>query len=263
MVARTDELIRLDPAPHRRAGSGTPLVLVHGFLGGSAQWEAEIERFSGSHDVIAPDLPGFGEAAGLAARKGVDGLADYVIEFLDKLGISTFALLGHSMGGMIVQTIAAKIPDRVEKLVLYGTGPLGLMPNRFETIEESRQRFRADGVAKTIRRVGATWVLDAETDAGRAVVAQLARVGDPASSEAALMAYDGMETWDGRGNLEGMSMPTLILWGDTDRSYRWPQVEEMWTKIPNAKLAVIPGTSHAAHLEKPCLFHCLLADFLN
>lgn len=263
MAARTDELIRSDPAPHRRAGAGSPLVLVHGFLGGSAQWEAEIERFRTSHDVIAPDLPGFGEAGDLPGRVGVDGLADYVIGFLDDLNISSFALLGHSMGGMIVQTIAAKVPDRVEKLILYGTGPLGLMPNRFETIDESRRRFLADGVAKTIRRVGATWVLDSETARGQKVVEQLARVGDPASSEAALLAYDGMESWDGRDKLEHMSMPTLIVWGDTDRSYRWPQVEELWRKIPNAALAVIPGTSHAAHLEKPWLFQSLLDDFLN
>lgn len=263
MVARTDELTRSRPAPHRRAGTGTPLVLVHGFLGGSAQWEAQIEYFSKTHDVIAPDLPGFGDAAQLPGRVGIEGLADYVIEFLDDLNITSFALLGHSMGGMIVQTIAAKIPDRVTKLVLYGTGPLGLMPNRFETIDESRQRLLADGIAKTIRRVGATWVLDSETALGQSCVAQLARIGDPASREAALLAYDGMESWDGRAHLEYLSMPTLILWGDTDRSYRWPQIEEMWKKIPDAKLAVIPGTSHAAHLEKPALFNSLLDDFLN
>jgi pimeloyl-ACP methyl ester carboxylesterase len=263
MVARTDELIKTRPAPHRRAGAGTPLILVHGFLGGSAQWEAQIEKFSATHDVIAPDLPGFGDAAKLPGRIGIEGLADYVIELLDSLGISSFALLGHSMGGMIVQTIAAKIPYRVEKLILYGTGPLGMMPNRFETIEESRRRLLADGIAKTIRRVGATWVLDSETAAGKSHVDQLARIGDQASKEAALMAYDGMESWDGRAHLEYLSMPTLIVWGDTDRSYRWPQIEEMWTKIPDAKLAVIPGTSHAAHLEKPGLFNSLLDDFLN
>jgi pimeloyl-ACP methyl ester carboxylesterase len=263
MVARTDELIKTRPAPHRRAGAGTPLILVHGFLGGSAQWEAQIEKFSATHDVIAPDLPGFGDAANLPGRIGIEGLADYVIELLDSLGISSFALLGHSMGGMIVQTIAAKIPHRVEKLILYGTGPLGMMPNRFETIEESRRRLLADGIAKTIRRVGATWVLDSETAAGQSHVDQLARIGDHASKEAALMAYDGMESWDGRAHLEYLSMPTLIVWGDTDRSYRWPQIEEMWTKIPDAKLAVIPGTSHAAHLEKPGLFNSLLDDFLN
>lgn len=263
MVARTDELIKSLPAPHRRDGTGTPLVLVHGFLGGSAQWEAQIAHFKATHDVIAPDLPGFGEAADLPGRVGIEGLADYVIEFLDDLGISSFALLGHSMGGMIVQTIAAKVPDRVEKLVLYGTGPLGLMPNRFETIEESRQRLLADGISKTIRRVGATWVLDSSTAAGQSNVDILARIGAPASQEASLLAYDGMENWDGRAHLEYLSMPTLILWGDTDRSYRWPQVQEMWEKIPNAKLAVIPGTSHAAHLEKPDLFNSLLDDFLN
>lgn len=263
MVARTDELIHLRPAPHRRAGTGTPLVLVHGFLGGSAQWEAQIAHFRTTHDVIAPDLPGFGEASDLPGRVGIEGLADYVIEVLDRLGVKDFALLGHSMGGMIVQTIAAKIPDRVKKLVLYGTGPLGLMPDRFETIDVSRQRLLADGIMKTIRRVGATWVLDSKSAAGQSHVDTLARIGAPASREAALMAYDGMERWDGRPHLEFLPMPTLILWGDTDRSYRWPQVQEMWEKIPNAELAVMPGTSHAAHLEKPALFNHLLDDFLN
>lgn len=263
MAARTNELKKTQPAPHRRAGAEKPLVLVHGFLGGSAQWESQIAHFSKTHDVIAPDLPGFGDASELPGRAGVDGLANYVIEFLDALGIESFALLGHSMGGMIVQTIAAKVPDRVEKLILYGTGPLGLMPNRFETIEESRQRLLADGIATTIRRVGSTWVLDSKTATGRAHVDQLARIGEGASQDAALMAYNGMESWDGRTHLETLSMPTLIVWGDTDRSYRWSQVEEMWKKIPDVKLSVIPGASHAAHLEKPHLFNSLLDDFLN
>lgn len=263
MAARTDELIREQPAPHRRSGSGAPLVLVHGFLGGSAQWEAEIAHFSSSYDVIAPDLPGFGDAGTLPGRDRIEGMADYVIEFLDNLGIKSFALLGHSMGGMIVQAIAAKIPDRIDRLVLYGTGPLGIMPNRFETIGKSRERLIEDGVQKTIRRVGATWVLDSETAAGASIVEQLASIGDCASREAALRAYDGMEDWDGRAHLEHFPMPTLILWGDTDRSYRWPQIETLWQKIPNSTLAVIPGTSHAAHLEKPRLVHAVLEDFLS
>ncbi len=263
MAARTNEVIKLQPAPHRRAGAGMPLVLVHGFLGGSAQWEAEIAHFSASHDVIAPDLPGFGDAGAMAGQDCIEGMADYVIKFLDSLGIKSFALLGHSMGGMIVQAIAAKIPDRIDRLVLYGTGPLGVMPNRFETIAQSRERLIEDGVQKTIRRVGATWVLNSETDAGTSIVEQLARIGDRASREAALMAYDGMETWDGRAHLERFPMPTLILWGDTDRSYRWPQIETLWQKIPNSTLAVIPGTSHAAHLEKPRLVHAVLEDFLS
>ena len=260
MAARTDGVIKRQPVPHRRAGTGSPLVLVHGFLGGSAQWEAEIAHFSESHDVIAPDLPGFGDANELSGYDRIEGMADYVIDFLNRLEINSFALLGHSMGGMIVQAIAAKIPDRIDRLVLYGTGPLGAMPNRFETLDQSRQRLLADGVEKTIRRIGATWLLDGEKDSGMPI---LVRVGDCASREAALKAFDAMEAWDGRPQLEKLSMPTLILWGDTDRSYRWPQIEMLWQKISNATLAIIPGTSHAAHLEKPRLVHAVLEDFLN
>lgn len=99
MVARTDGLTRQKPMPHRRAGAGTPLVLVHGFFGGSAQWDAEIAHFSKTHDVIAPDLPGFGEASKLPGCNRIEAMADYVIKFLDDLKIGTFALLGHSMSG--------------------------------------------------------------------------------------------------------------------------------------------------------------------
>jgi len=260
MAARSDALIELEPAPHRRAGAGKRLVFVHGFLGGSAQWDAEIACFSETHDVIAPDLPGFGEAADRPGCDRIEAMADYVIRFLDELKIDRFALLGHSMGGMIVQAMAAKIPERIERLVLYGTGPLGVMPNRFETIEQSRQCLLSGGVEKTIRRIGATWLVDGSSSSA---FSTLVGIGDCASKEAAMRAFDAMENWDGRSELAKMSIPTLILWGDNDRSYRWPQIEAMWQEIQNSHLAVIPGTSHAAHLEKPLLFHGLLEDFLD
>ncbi|MFB9231224.1 alpha/beta fold hydrolase [Pseudohalocynthiibacter aestuariivivens] len=260
MVARSDALMMSSLAPHRRAGKGTPLVLVHGFLGGAAQWQAEIEYFSETRDVIAPDLPGFGDANELHGCDRIEAMADYVIDLLNELEIGSFELLGHSMGGMIVQAIAAKIPDRIDRLVLYGTGPLGAMPNRFETIAQSRTRLLADGVETTIRRIGATWFVDREEALGLPV---LTRIGERASPEAALQAFDAMEVWDGRCSLEYLFMPTLVLWGDTDRSYRWSQIEVLWQTLPNASLAVIPGSSHAAHLEKPKLFHAILEDFLS
>jgi pimeloyl-ACP methyl ester carboxylesterase len=58
-------------------------------------------------------------------------------------------------------------------------------------------------------------------------------------------------------------MPCRIIWGDADRSYRWPQVAALWQGIAGAELGVIPAASHAAHLEKPELFAALLRDFLS
>lgn len=260
MVARTDALIAQSGLSYRRAGAGAPLVLVHGYLGGSAQWQAELARFSDRFDVIAPDLPGYAGSAALPPPERIAAFAAAVVALLDELGIGRFTLMGHSMGGMIVQELAATHPDRVARLILYGTGPLGAMPNRFEPLETSRARLRSDGVAQTIRRIGATWFRQGAAAEGFEIVAAL---GAQATEAAALAGLDAMSHWDGRGALGRLTMPTLVLWGDGDRSYRWPQVETLWQGLPDAALAVVPGTAHAVHLEKPALFHALVADFVG
>lgn len=249
-----------DLLPYRRAGTGEPLVLVHGYLGGSGQWEREIDHFSQGFDVIAPDLPGYGDASGLPALDRIEDMAEAVIGLIDRLGIERFVLLGHSMGGMIAQEIAARIAPRITRLVLYGTGPLGLMPDRFESIERSKERLRAEGVACTARRIAATWFRNAEAGRGFELVAG---IGARASDQAAVMGLDAMAHWDGRGALEKLAMPVLVVWGDSDKSYRWPQVETLWRTLSDARLSVISGAAHAAHLEKPHLFHAILDDFLS
>lgn len=246
--------------PHQRAGAGVPLVLVHGYLGGSRQWAQEIAHFSGGFDVIAPALPGFAEASDLQACNRIGDMADAVIALLDDLQVKQFILLGHSMGGMIAQEMAAKVGNRVLGLILYGTGPVGLLPDRFESIEVSRERLINDGVETTSRRIAAKWFRDGDAARGFDLVA---KIGSATSREAALAGLDAMAHWDGRGALETLTMPTLILWGELDQSYRWNQIDLLWRRLPNAQLAVIPGASHAASLEKPHLFLAVLDDFLN
>jgi pimeloyl-ACP methyl ester carboxylesterase len=259
VVARTDEVTRADGSTYRRAGTGPALLLVHGYLGGAAQWQNEIERLSDSFDVIAPDLPGYGNAAAAGCIDRIEGFADHLAGLVDELGIKRFCLLGHSMGGMIAQEFASQFSDRVEKLILYGTGPLGLMPDRFEPLDVSRRRLAEDGVACTIRRIGATWFRDGDAAPGFNLVASLGAQTKEAAAQAGL---DAMSHWDGRAALVRISMPSLVLWGDGDQSYRWPQVEALWRGLPDSKLAVIPGTAHAAHLEKSTLFQAVVRDFL-
>jgi len=237
-----------------------PVVMVHGYLGGSAQWSdlqtALADRFS----IVALDLPGFGRASGHAAPATIAGFADHVIADLDARGIERCVLVGHSMGGMIAQEVASRIPQRLDRLVLYGTGPLGSMPDRFEALDVSLDRLRQDGVARTARRIAATWLSRGEAHPG---FEALSSIGAQADNEAARIALNAMAAWDGRASLSLLTMPSLIIWGDEDRSYRWRQVEYLWTHLPSASLAVIPGASHAAHVEKPELFRMILEDFLT
>lgn len=246
--------------PCRRMGSGPPLVLVHGYLGGSAQWRDLFDALAPGHDVIAPDLPGFGAAAALPGQQTIAGFADAVVACLDRLGIDRFRLLGHSMGGMIVQDIAARHGARVERLILYGTGPLGLMPDRFEPLDVSMERLAAEGVAATADRICATWFCDGARAPGYATVRDIGRQASPQAARAALSA---MRDWDGRAALSDLRMPCRIIWGDRDRSYLWPQVAALWQGIAGAELGVVPDASHAAHLEKPDIFDAMLRDFLR
>jgi pimeloyl-ACP methyl ester carboxylesterase len=228
------------------------LVFVHGYLGGSPQWANQAEVFSPHFEVITPDLPGFGLNNDLEPPQTIHGFAAYVLDELERAGIDYFHLVGHSMGGMIVQEMVAMAPERIDRLVLYGTGPVGLMPGRFETIDESRRRLTEDGVEATGRRIAATWFLQGEQAARYPVCADLAVMASPQAAQAGLTA---MEAWSGVSALSRIATPTLVLWGDGDRAYQWSQPQQLWQQIAGARLAVIPGCSHAVHLEKPHLFN--------
>lgn len=243
-----------------RAGSGQPLVLVHGYLGGSSQWAAELQALSPHLEVIAPDLPGFGKSRHLVSPEHISGYAQAVLACLDGLGVQRFHLLGHSMGGMVVQEMVRLAPERVERLVLYATSALGLLPGRFETMARSRERLAQDGVDATARRISATWLLQREASPGAPALMDLAAQASPQAAEAGLWA---MERWDGRQHLAHITQPTLVVWGDQDRSYQWAQIETLWRGIAGASLAVLPQCAHALHLENPEVFHRLLLGFLT
>ena len=242
-----------------RKGSGFPLVFVHGYLAGAGIWREQLDFFQDRFHVLAPNLPGFGDSAHLTAPDSIEDFADQVLDGLQAQGIDRFHLLGHSMGGMIVQAMGVRAPQRIANLVCYGTGPVGALPDRFETIEASRQRLKADGLEKTVRRIAATWFLQGEAaDGYEACVA----LGLRASMQAALASLSAWETWDGRTDLKAIACDTLVVWGDRDRSYGWSQPEALWRGIANCSLAVVPGCAHNVHMEKSTLFNSIIGDFL-
>ncbi len=242
-----------------RSGTRDHLVFVHGFMGGAAQWRDQVECFENRFDVTAVDLPGFGDLHDRDAPDSIVGFATYVLDALEHEGISRFHLVGHSMGGMVVQEMVRQAPDRISRLVLYGTGAIGELPGRFETIAESKRRASEDGPMVTGQRISATWFLEEAEAANYGVCEALAK---KTRLQAVLAGLTAMETWSGEDNLKNIDCPALVLWGDSDRTYPWSQVERLWRDVPNAQLAVIPGCAHAVHLEKPDIFNAVLGDFL-
>ena len=90
---------------YKKIGKGRPFVLVHGYLGGQNMWKFQ-EDLKNDYELIMPSLAGYGESAEMTAPSTIRENANLVFELLDHLDIDQFYLLGHSMGGMIVQEMA-------------------------------------------------------------------------------------------------------------------------------------------------------------
>ena len=244
---------------YKKIGKGRPFVLVHGYLGGQNMWKFQ-EDLKNDFELIMPSLAGYGESAEMTAPSTIRENANLVFELLDQLNIDHFYLLGHSMGGMIVQEMAVMRPDRVEKLICLGTGSIGVLPNRFETIEESRQKIKTIGIKKTRENIAKTWFIDHLKGEGYELCLQ---EGAKATTQAALASLDAWDRWDGRGQLSEISSPTLILWSNKDRSYDLNQQNILNQGIKNSRLEIIKDSAHNSHMEKPKLVNNSIKQFLT
>ena len=241
-------------------GSGTPLVLVHGFLGSSNMWNPQINFFKNNFRVIAPALPGFGNSATINSCDSIECMAIAVLNLLEKKKIKNFNLLGHSMGGMIVQEMAKITGEKILKLICYGTGPRGNIPGRFETIEESREKLKINGLKATAHRIAKTWFIEKDKS-------KFFYLCDEAGKQTTMKATDNgliaMKNWNGIENLRNIKNETLIVWGDKDKAYNFNQVEALSNNIPNSSLRIIKNCSHNVHLEKPDEFNTIVEEFLK
>lgn len=243
----------------RTGGGGFPLVLIHGYLGCGAQWREQLQHPPPGMHVIAPCLPGFGDSAEMPPPQSIGEFARVILDFLAAKGIVRFYLLGHSMGGMIAQEMTKQEPGKVAALVLYGTGPIGAIPGRFETMAASRKRLSKEGFRAAAARIPAKWLVGGKNSPHYAFVAAMAKKTNLAGHLAGLTA---MEAWDGQKALSAIACPTLIIWGDKDQSYPRAQIDLLRNNITGSALRIMPGASHLAHLELPEQFNNALNAFL-
>ena len=241
-------------------GKGFPLVLVHGFLGSSTMWKPQIDFLKDHFRVITPDLPGFGKSKNAKPHNSIQSMSNLILDCLEEKKVSKFHLLGHSMGGMIVQEMAKKKGDKISKLICYSTGAIGEMPGRFETVEVSRENLKKKGLKNTVRNIAKTWFVKGE-DAK--YFDTCIEVGKQSSIEAADNCLAVFKSWNGVDNLKHIKNETLIIWGDKDRSYNLSQAKTLEKNISNSSLVIFKGCAHNVHLEKIEEFNRTVFNFIN
>ena len=241
-------------------GKGFPFVFVHGYLGSSKMWNFQKEFFSKHYRVIIPALPGFGESHNVKSLDSINKMARQIIDLLDQKNIDKFNLIGHSMGGMIVQEITKLIGDRVNKLICFATGSIGEIPGRFETIDETREKLKKDGIEVSFSRVPKKWFVKGDKDKNYYLCKNAVKDVSLETADNALLA---MKNWRGKEDLKNIKNETLIIWGDKDTSYNFDQVDTLKKNIKNSRLEIFKDCAHNVHLEQPDQFNNLVQKFIS
>ena len=253
------------------SGSGPALLLLHGFTGSAASWQALRQRLEDSHRVLALDLIGHGRSDKPAspALYQMESAAADIISLLDQLGIDRVHLLGYSMGGRLALYLALHFGARFDSLCLESSSPgLASAQQRDERRRRDNQladRIEADGIAAFVD----FWERLPLWNSQRRLPAALrqAQRRQRLSSDPRGLANSlrGMGTgvqpslWR---QLPALSLPTQLIVGAEDAKFQRIN-REMAKHIPQARLSVIPAAGHNAHLENPRLFHQQLRSFLQ
>ena len=240
-------------------GKGFPLILIHGFLGSSKMWEPQINFFKNHFRVITPDLPGFGKSNKAKSHNSIQSIANLLMDCLEEKKIDKFYLLGHSMGGMIVQEMAKKYGNKIVKLICYSTGPRGEMPGRFESVDQSRENLKKKGLEITAKNIAKTWFVRKENAKYFDICIE---VGKQTSTKAADDALIAFKNWNGVDTLKNIKNETLIVWGDQDKSYNLEQIKTLEKSIKKSKLVIFKNCAHNVHLEQPDQFNNAIKNFL-
>ena len=254
-----------------RAGQGPPLVLVHGLVGSSRNWDQNICFLAQTRTVYALDLANMGasERAG-GIDPGLEATSDRLASFMEALHVERADIAGHSHGGAIAMMLAARRPSLVRRLVLFAPA------NPYCDLGRHLIRFYQTGFGVAFARV----LPRLPRTLHRAALSRM--YGDPRRvREDALDGYTSglnsatvnhilgiVRIWTDdmkvlRGVLREIAgLPTLLIWGDRDRAVSLTSGQRLARKL-GARLLVIPGVGHLPFAETPELCNRTIREWLE
>lgn len=218
--------------PYLKAGSGPPVVLVHGGASDSRDWVGTMAALSHRYALYAPDLIGFGQNDRKEEGYYLSDFSDFIREFIRELRLEKPVLVGHSFGARVCLDVAVQNHEQVSKLVLVDASGLG-----------------------KITRFGSAlmtffWALRQLLRRPQPYPRFLVREGDDYSQ----VSVD---------KLARLAPPTLLIWKRYDPYLPLSIAHRAEKLIPGARLEVMPGYGHAPHKQDSVAFNRLLLDFLD
>jgi pimeloyl-ACP methyl ester carboxylesterase len=262
---------------YRIAGSGPPVVLIHGMLNSSSHWQSVAMELARDHTVIAPDLIGHGDSAAPRGDYSLGAHAASIRDLLAAIGIDRANIVGHSLGGGVAMQFFYQFPQRVERLVLISSGGLG------REVSPMLRTAALPGVSALLSLTIQPRVLSALAGGGRRLreralaggvyLQAIARALRPLENADARQAFltTLRSVIDVRGQRVSAtdrlylleSMPTMIVWGERDNTIPLVHGRRAHEAIPHSFFRTLPDAAHFPHLEDPGGLSRLLREFIQ
>lgn len=262
---------------YRRAGKGPVLLLLHGITSSSVTWDKVIGPLAKRFTVIAPDLLGHGLSAKPRGDYSLGAYASGVRDLLVALGIDSATIVGHSLGGGVAMQFSYQYPEKVDRMVLVGSGGLGrevhlvlrasTLPGAglaLQLLGSKPVRDGVGGVSGALARIGLRASRDVvEIGRGIATLAQSDSRAAFLHTSRAIMEPGGQRV-SARDRLYlAEHLPTLLVWGERDSLIPVAHGRAAAELIPGSKLIVYPKAGHYPHRDEPAAFAEALIDFVE
>ena len=262
---------------YRTAGSGPPVVLIHGMLNSSRHWEAVALRLAEDYTVIAPDLIGHGETGAPRGDYSLGAHAAGIRDVLTAIGIERATIVGHSLGCGVAMQFFYQFPQRTERLALVSSGGLG------HEVSPMLRGAALPGASALVwavahpRVVSGFWRLGGQLRArgsglapySEAIARALRPLSQPGARQAFLQTLRSVIDFRGQrvsacDRLHLLrAMPTLIVWGERDHTI--PIEHGRWAHeaAPGSWFRTLPRAAHFPHLEDPEGLADVLREFIE
>lgn len=248
------------------AGAGTPpLVFVHGFPLDHSMWRHQLEHFAKSRQVIAPDLPGFGQTSLDREGQSLADLADGVDRLLSTLGIAQkIVLCGLSMGGSIALQFALRHPQRLAGLIICDARAAADTPETQQVRRTVADRALKEGPEFMVDTIETRLISQATAASQPGVKQELANVIRNTSRQGVAMGSLALGSRvDVTEQLGEIEIPTLIIVGEHDVISPPTEMRSIADRLPRATFVEVATAGHMAPLESPDVVNAAIEHFLD
>jgi pimeloyl-ACP methyl ester carboxylesterase len=239
-------------------GQGEPLIIVHGGSDGASAWKKNIAVLSRKYTIYVPDMPGFGSSQMIKGDYYIPQMADFVDRFSRAIGLDSFYLMGHSLGGGIALNYTLRYPKKIRKLVLVSSLCLGteiawwirIFSNRFTSGMLGKAAIGVFKAIKYVAKYFGPWeLMSPVTRTSLHIVTRMANMTQQTIVELS--------------RLPKVMVPTLVMWGAKDPVVPFRQAYAAARLIPDCQVRVFADAGHSVYREELHEFSRTLSGFLG